>query len=63
MFEENEGVVEKSPLYKEGQFIHYAKDNKWGHWDLNPDQRVSSTQGATPCELMGHRSSYSSPDQ
>ena len=30
---------------------------------MNPDQRVSSTQGATLRELMGHRSSYSSPDQ
>jgi hypothetical protein len=40
-----------------------AKSLWWGRWDLNPDQRVSSTQGATLRELMGHRSSYSSPDQ
>jgi hypothetical protein len=32
----------------------------WGRWDLNPDQRVSTTRGATPRELTGHRSSYSS---
>ena len=26
---------------------------KWGHWDLNPDQRVSTGQGATLSELYG----------
>lgn len=25
----------------------------WGRWDLNPDQRVSSTRGATPRETNG----------
>jgi len=37
------------------------RKKKWGRWDLNPDQRVSTTRGATPRELTGHRSSYSSP--
>jgi hypothetical protein len=30
---------------------------EWEHWDLNPDQRVSSMQGATLQEYMGLRSS------
>lgn len=33
---------------------------RWGQGDLNPYQRVSTTRGATPRELAGHRSSYSS---
>ena len=33
---------------------------EWGQGDLNPCQRVSTTWGATPREIMSHRSSYSS---
>jgi len=52
-----ERVVEKPPLYKWGQNFSKASNVRWGHWDLNPDQRVSTTWGATPRELTGHRSS------
>ena len=63
--EEKKGidVGEKSPLYILGHFRDKAMMVRWGHWDLNPDQRVSSTQGATLRELMGQRSSQSSPVQ
>jgi len=33
---------------------------EWGLGDLNPYRRVSTTGGATPSEIMSHRSSYSS---
>ncbi len=46
-------VGEKSPLYILGHFGYRASTVRWGHWDLNPDQRVSTTQGATPRELYG----------
>ena len=46
-------VVEKSPLYILGHFSLLSSTCMWGRWDLNPDQRVSSTQGATLRELNG----------
>ena len=33
---------------------------RWEQRDLNPRQRVSTTEGATLREIMSHRSSYSS---
>ena len=52
---EDVGVI--SPLYIVGHSDESASNVRWGHWDLNPDQRVSTTWGATPRELTGHRSS------
>jgi hypothetical protein len=51
----------KSPLYIQGHRNDPSSRVMWGRWDLNPDQRVSTTRGATPRELTGQRSSYSSP--
>ena len=53
----NKEVGEKSPVYILGHSKDSASKVRWGHWDLNPDQRVSTTWGATPRELTGHRSS------
>lgn len=45
--------VGKSPPYVLGQNDPRARLRKWGHWDLNPDQRVSTRQGATLSESYG----------